>query len=79
MWNLKVVGVIELFLYFPKVIELILGWLSTYMWHPVVAVLDEQGLPREYGELTDTLKTDAEILVVVVHAWIGKEMRHEAE
>ena len=73
MWNLKVVGVIELFLYFPKVIELILGWLSTYMWHPVVAVLDEQGLPREYGELTDTLKTDAEILVVVVHAWIGKD------
>lgn len=45
----------------------------TSLWGSVVAVLDEQGLPREYGELTDTLKTDAEILVVMVHAWIGKE------
>ena len=42
---------------------------------PVVAVLDEQGLPREYGEFTDTPKTDAEILVVMVHAWIGKEFQ----
>ena len=62
MWNLKVVGVIELFLYFPKVIEVILGWLSTYMWHPVVAVLDEQGLLRGYREIADTPKAAGEIL-----------------
>ena len=75
MWDSKVVSVTELLPCLPKVVELILGWLSTYMWCPVVAVLDEQELPREYGKLTDAPKTVAEILAVRVHAGIGEEFR----
>lgn len=37
----------------------------------MVAVLDEQGLPREYGGLSDTPKAVAEILAAITG---GKEV-----
>ena len=39
------------------------------MWGPVVAVLEEWGLAREYGELIDTRKAVAEILDTIT---VGK-------
>lgn len=38
-----------------KVAGVILGWPSTCLWGPVVAVVDEQGPPREYRNFMDTL------------------------
>ena len=46
----------------PKSCVTILGWPSTSMWGPVVAVLDEWGLPGEYGDLIDTPKAVGETL-----------------
>ena len=40
-------------------------WPSTHIWGPAVAVLDEWGPPREYGELIDTPKAVGEILATV--------------
>lgn len=34
----------------------------TSLWGSMVAVLDEQGLPREYREITDTPEAAGEIL-----------------
>ena len=40
MWSPEATGVI------PNIAGEILGWLSTSMWGPVVAVLGEWGSPR---------------------------------
>lgn len=57
MWGLKVVGEI-------------LGWPSTSLWGPMLAVFDIWETSRKHGELTDTPEAAVELLASVT---IGKK------
>lgn len=56
MWGLKIARV---------TLKEILGWPSTSMWGPGVAVLHEWGPPGESGELTDIPQAVVEILAAI--------------